>query len=1158
MNKRLPALLILIACLAFVPMQLAAQQINIDDVCRQMNLSADQCQAAKNKLAASGGRITPDMISSYLKTMQSPAAGAPASSPSTVPGVQAQGVDTTKSGQPAPGAATSPQAGYPGQQVPAWTSDPWGRTLFERFRPAGKYQEIATALKPFGHDFFAAGAAGSITERKDVPVPMNYVVGPGDEVRILLWGRMNAQYSLTVDRDGKITIPQVGPLFVSGMTFEEMSKKIILQTQQFVGANVDVSMGLLKTIPIYVLGDVLKPGAYTISSFATITDALLLAGGPTDVGSMRRVQLRRQGKTVTTFDLYDLFLKGDKSKDAFLQRDDVIFVPVTGPLVGVAGNVRRPAIYELKEDTSLALLFELAGGVLPSGYTQQIQVSRLQKNERQIVIDVDDKHLQNAQRMLLQDADLVQVFSIVERDMNAVYLDGNVRRPGKFEYKPGMRVKDVIGDVDNLMDDTYMDYAVIQRIVPPDRKTEVVPFNLGQALLKKDSASNVELKPEDRIIVYSRWMFAERPYVTVEGEIRGGCQAAPLNGNLVSPPVPAAPMTTMPAVTPVQPGTTSAGSPVQAAGTATVPTPQAPAPAALQPSTGGAAGPTIVPLPTIQGQVPAPAAAVSQPPSMAVQVPAAAGIQAPQTGTEQGGQVITGKRNWRDKIPKLKSIADEMSAKNMSPEAGRLNRVVQDLMQRQAYNPSQDLQALLSDLRKTEKYDYVYKLSSVMDEMKSRCDIELADNMRVKDAILKAGGLTVDALPQRAEVIRVNPKGEYHTIFINLVQAMAGNPVHNVLLQNLDRIVIHSLWEQAVRRSVSVDGEVANPGTYLYTEGMTVADLVFKAGGTLDSTYLEDAEISSQILERNQQVRLDFRKISLRDALRGNPQDNLSLKPYDRLTVKRIQNWNAEQFAFVSGEIMFVGKYPVRKGEKLSSLIERAGGYTENAYLRAAVFKRKSVRDQQQKSINEIASRMEKDLLLQGTLEMATSTSQEEVLAKKLEMEARKKFIDTFRELQASGRMSIHLAHLRLLKGSPFDIELEDGDELYIPQKPNVVSVAGAVMTQTSHIYRENFDYRDYIDLSGGYTDYADEGNTFVMKADGSAVRLNEGWFSWSSRKSRWELIPFAEKANQIEPGDIIVAPEEVTRIAWLREIKDITQILMQAAVVAGVVIKLF
>ncbi len=274
-----------------------SQDLSVDAICRQKNLAPHQCQALKSQISASGTAVEPVAVKAEKN-------------------VSAQGIHV------------------PTELMP----EPKRKGLFERSRPAGRFQDVSEDLKPFGYDFFREAAVSMTTDRKDIPVPMNYVVGPGDEVKILLWGRVSGQHNLIVDRDGKITLPQIGPIFVAGMSFEEMSKKVIAQAQQIVGASVDISMGSLKTIPIFVLGDVRRPGAYTIGSLATITDALLMAGGPTDIGSMRKIQLRRKGRIVGSFDLYDLFLKGDRSGDMTVRRDDVVFVPVAGPIVGVAAT----------------------------------------------------------------------------------------------------------------------------------------------------------------------------------------------------------------------------------------------------------------------------------------------------------------------------------------------------------------------------------------------------------------------------------------------------------------------------------------------------------------------------------------------------------------------------------------------------------------------------------------------------------------------------------------------------------------------------------------------------------------------------------------------------------------------------------------------------
>jgi polysaccharide biosynthesis/export protein len=274
--------------------------------------------------------------------------------------------------------------------------------------------------------------------------------------------------------------------------------------------------------------------------------------------------------------------------------------------------------------------------------------------------------------------------------------------------------------------------------------------------------------------------------------------------------------------------------------------------------------------------------------------------------------------------------------------------------------------------------------------------------------------------------------------------------------------------------------------------------------------------------------------------------------------VKRIPDWGAMKFVTLSGEFKFPGRYAVHKGEKLSSLLERAGGFTSNAYLRGAVFVRQSVKEIQQQGLEEMAKRMERELLVQGSAAVSKALSGEEIKSREVEMVQKQKFVDTLKSLKAQGRMTIRLANVRLLKGSEYDIAMEDGDKLYLPQRNDVVNVMGSVMAQASYIYLDQFGYKDYIGIAGGYTHYADESSAFVLKVDGSARKLGKGFLGWNDNRSRWELTAFGETIKEIEPGDVIVVPEQFEQIAWLREIRDITQILMNTAVVAAVVIKLF
>lgn len=388
---------------------------------------------------------------------------------------------------------------------------------------------------------------------------------------------------------------------------------------------------------------------------------------------------------------------------------------------------------------------------------------------------------------------------------------------------------------------------------------------------------------------------------------------------------------------------------------------------------------------------------------------------------------------------------------------------------------------------------------------------------------------------------------------IDLGKALAKDPENNLLLKDLDRLVVHSVREKIFEKTVSIDGDVHKPGTYRLAEKMTVRDLVFAAGNVTEAVYLDDAEIASMRVEDGKTAKISVRNINLRKALAGDTAHNVELHPYDRVFVKRIVDWRQERYVTLAGQVKFPGRYMLSKGERLSSVIARAGGYTDEAYLRGAVFTREKVRQMQQKSIEEITDRLEKELLSQGAAGVATALSAEEVAAKKAEMEQKKQFIDAMRKSKAMGRMTIKLAHLRLLKGSEYDVEIEDGDTLMIPEKTSVVGVVGAVMSSGAHVYSERKEYRDYIDMSGGYTRYADKDNVYVLKVDGSARKAYNGFVGWNDKKDRHELAAFSDAdVYTIEPGDVVAVPENFERVAWLREFRDISQILANIAFASG------
>jgi protein involved in polysaccharide export with SLBB domain len=286
------------------------------------------------------------------------------------------------------------------------------------------------------------------------PVPSDYVIGPGDELRVRVWGQVSFQANLQVDRAGEVYLPQVGPVHVAGLPFSDLDGHL----RQAIGRvyrNFDLTadVGQIRAIQVYVAGQARRPGVYTVSSLSTLVDALFASGGPSIQGSMRHIQLRRGADVVTDFDLYNLLVHGDKSKDVKLLPGDVIFIPAVGAEVAITGSVRTPAIYELREGDSLDGLIEDAGGVSTIAAEARVSIERISDHHDRFAMEVayDASGLKTA----LAAGDLVHVYSIVPQYRNTVTLRGNIANPGRFAWHAGMHVSDLIPDKDSLITRNY-------------------------------------------------------------------------------------------------------------------------------------------------------------------------------------------------------------------------------------------------------------------------------------------------------------------------------------------------------------------------------------------------------------------------------------------------------------------------------------------------------------------------------------------------------------------------------------------------------------------------------------------------------------------------------------------------------------------------------
>lgn len=292
-------------------------------------------------------------------------------------------------------------------------------------------------------------------------VPDDYMIGPGDQLQIRIWGQLEANLRVVVDRSGQIFIPRVGQIPVAGVHYGELEQYLKNEVSRvFRNFNLTASVGRLRSIQILVVGNARYPGTYTISSLSTLVNAIFVSGGPSPQGSLRDIQVRRDGKTITDFDFYDLIVKGDKSKDVRLQPGDVLYIPPVGPLAAISGSVNTPAIYELKGNSTLNDLVENAGGLSSLADTGRITIERLVDHQSRKTLEFP--YDESSRSMPLQDGDIVRVFSIVPSFQDTVTLRGNVANPGRYPWKPGMRIRDLIPNADALLTRRYwLDRAAI-------------------------------------------------------------------------------------------------------------------------------------------------------------------------------------------------------------------------------------------------------------------------------------------------------------------------------------------------------------------------------------------------------------------------------------------------------------------------------------------------------------------------------------------------------------------------------------------------------------------------------------------------------------------------------------------------------------------------
>ena len=425
-------------------------------------------------------------------------------------------------------------------------------TEFQRF----VQNSTGQALRLFGYELFSK--PGKFAPVQAAPVPSGYILGPGDELMLQVNGLAELSESVVIDRDGRVLIPKVGPLNLAGVPLNGAEKVLAAHIGKvYRNFTVSVTMGRLRSIEVFVTGQARQPGKHLVSSLSSLINALFETGGPSSNGSLRAIELRRAGKKIASVDMYAFLAKGDNSADVQLQAGDIVFIPPAGARVAVLGIVNTPAIYELRGNETISQILDLSGGLPALAAPQKAQLERLDAS-RAVARYVEDFALDaKGLGQALKAGDILKVFQISPEFANVVTLRGNVASPMRYPYRPGMKISDlipdvnaliqgdyytrrnnlvqhesgkpvsvdvVVNDVKNLLEEINWDYAVIERLDANEVRSVLVPFSLAKAVKDKDPANNLSLLPGDVVTLFSVRelpVAAEKrtQYVKVTGEV---------------------------------------------------------------------------------------------------------------------------------------------------------------------------------------------------------------------------------------------------------------------------------------------------------------------------------------------------------------------------------------------------------------------------------------------------------------------------------------------------------------------------------------------------------------------------------------------------------------------------------------------------------------
>ena len=805
--------------------------------------------------------------------------------------------------------------------------------------------------KYFGYEIFQQDPA--LFQATSVgAVDPAYVIGPSDEIIVMLWGETQFRQVLTVDREGFIFIPEIGQLFVNGLNLNLLESKLFkVLSQSYASLNpqsrkattfLDVSLGNLRPLRIQVVGEVAQPGAYTVSPSATLFSALYYFNGPTFLGSLRDIRLIRNGKKVTSIDFYEYLIKGFKTKDQKLQLDDVIYIPKRKKTVTIVGEINRPAIYELSSEESLNDLVQIAGGLKITAYLDRAQIDRIVPFNLRSEIgmdrmfkDINLSEVINSSKIVdINDGDKIEIFSILDMRQNVAEIHGSVQRPGQYDIGDSLRVSELVIKANNLLGDAYLDRADITRI-KKDFTQELIKINLAEAM-----AGNLDhdkkLQGLDKIHIYSSSEMVETKYVSITGHVQkpgtyilqdsmvvydllfkaGGF----LDKNFFKKTYPDR-------ADLVRVDSTGMKKEI--------------IPFNLKEVLDSKGESFIKKLKnddliriyslkeiegdlkyvTISGHVKKPGKYELYEQNMSLEdlIFKAGGLEDPlhkmNTYLDRADLIRYDKSSF-EKIIIPVNLKDIIGSKNQHEKIYLQPEDHLRIYSKQVFNKirSVEIGGLISMPGK-----YQYK-----------------EGMKLVDLILEAGGFSEDFYYYRIDIARVDSKSSDENIFaksfsVTLNYDFSYSDVEeendyfdidgSVILKPYDYISIRPDPFFSFQKQISIQGSVYYPGEYvILSADETLYDIIERAGGIRPNAFID----GSKFIRNNKELRLNMKKI----LKNKKSKENIIVQGGDKLFIAEKQN-----MIQVSGEVNSPGFYKFNSGARVQDVIKNAGGYSTNAEL---------------------------------------------------------------------------------------------------------------------------------------------------------------------------------------------------------------------------------